>query len=124
MGLKGEQMKVIACRVGQEAKIEYIYNHLHYFQEFVGGYIETITSPLGYVLVCNEEGMLKKLPFNPTFSYFRALMLGLPELIYGDYFIAYQNGDEFTDVPDDGLTEDLIKDLNMTRSNKNTNWEE
>lgn len=38
--------------------------------------------------------------------------------------IAYQNGDEFTDVPDDGLTEDLIKDLNMTRSNKNTNWEE
>ena len=117
-------MKIIACRVGQQAHTEDLYNHLHYFQQFVGGYIETVTSPSGYVLVCNEEGRLKKLPFNPTFSYFRALMLGFPELIYGNYFIAFIDGDEFTDVPDDDMTKELIKDLNMERSGQFTNWED
>lgn len=117
-------MKIIACRVEQKAQIENIYPHLHYYQEFVDGYIETITSHLGYVLVCNEEGRLKKLPFNPTLSYFRALMLGFPEVIYGNYFIAYRNEDEFTDVPDDDMTREIIKDLNLNRSGQYTSWED
>ena len=51
-------------------------------------------------------------------------MLGFPESIYGNYFIAFKNGDEFTDVPDDDMTKELIKDLNMERSGQFTNWEE
>ena len=117
-------MKIIACRVGQKAQIENIYPHLHYYQEFVDGYIETITSHLGYVLVCNEDGRLKKLPFNPTFSYFRALMLGFPELIYGNYFIAYMGDKDFIDITDNEMTQEIIRDLNMERSGQYAHWEE
>lgn len=39
-------------------------NTLEALQEFVGGYIETVTITEKLVLICNEEGKIKNLPKN------------------------------------------------------------
>jgi len=37
-------------------------------QKFVGGYIEIVQLNRDMIMVCNEEGKLMGLPFNPTAS--------------------------------------------------------
>ena len=110
-------MRVIACRIGCAAKIEEIYRNLHYMQEFVGGYIETVSSANGYILVCNAEGTINNLPDNPVMDYYHSAMMNWPDIIHGDYFITYFDGNEsFTDVPDTPLTAELLNLLNVERS--------
>jgi hypothetical protein len=74
-----KQIGVVACRVGQPPRVEYIDNDLKAAQAFVGGYIEVL--PIGGNLrcICNEEGALRGLPVG-----FR--VYGTP--IHGDCFIA------------------------------------
>lgn len=108
-------IKVISCKVGQKAGFDEIPNHLYHMQRYVGGYIETVSSPNGYVLVCNEEGLIKNLPKNPVMGYFQSMMFGWPEVIRGDYFICFRAGDEFTDVPDDDYTKSILSILNTER---------
>lgn len=111
-------MRIIACKVGCPAKIEDLYKNLHYMQEFVGGYIETVTSLSGYVLVCNEEGMLRNLPQNPVMDYYRSIMMNWPDFIRGNYFITFRADDDFTDVPDNEETRELLRLLNLERSSR------
>ncbi len=108
-------MKIIACRVGQKAVYDDVYNHLYHLQRFVGGYIETISSPTGFVIVCDEEGQLKNLPDNPTVDPITAAMWRWPVVIKGNYLICGQKGDELTDIPNDQLTNALIDILNEVR---------
>lgn len=90
-----EKMKVIIKRpdekVGHVANIS---NTLENLQKIVGGHIEvhTLTSN-GCVLICNEEGKLKKL--EPNFR------LGnvFPDVIVGTVIITGTNDDNFGDVP-------------------------
>lgn len=57
-------IKVVLCEVGKEPKVVEIKNDLQTLQEIVGGYIENVTLRSKICLICNEEGMLKGLPFN------------------------------------------------------------
>lgn len=57
-------IKVVLCEVGKEPSVVEIENDLYTLQKIVGGYIENITLQSKICLICNEEGMLKGLPFN------------------------------------------------------------
>lgn len=108
-------MRIISCRTGQKAKFENITNHLYYLQQFVGGHIETVTSPTGFVIICNEEGRIRDLPENPVVDPMTAGMWRWPEVLRGDYLICVLDGDSFADIPDDDLTTDLLKIINSVR---------
>ena len=108
-------MRIVACKVGAKAQLIDIYHHLHEFKKFVGGHIETVTSPIGFAIVCNEEGLLKELPENPTVDDVTAMLWRWPTSVRGDYFICGISSDDLTDVQDDALTRDLIDILNERR---------
>lgn len=108
-------MNIIACRVGKEAFFDDIYNHLHTLQSFVGGKIETVSSPTGFVIVCNSEGAIKNLPKNPVVDSMTATLWRWPETIRGDYLICGIDGDSFTDIPEGDLTDELLLILNSER---------
>lgn len=66
-GLKENQILVVIKEPGQAAKVEPLFNNtLEAFQQAVGGYIETVTIKDDLVIICNEEGLLRGLPFNTT----------------------------------------------------------
>lgn len=66
--MKENQILVITKHPGQPAQIDPLfYNELEAFQQFVGGYIETITFSTDHLLICNEEGKLLDLPYNINF---------------------------------------------------------
>lgn len=74
-------------KVGHIMEID---NALKAFQEIVGGNIETYTIATNLVIICNEEGLLLRLPYNCS--------------IAGQYFVGTimavgTKGEEFTDVP-------------------------
>lgn len=76
-------IKVIMVRVGQDPMVEDMDNSLEAMQKAVGGYLEGAALKPGVMLMCNEEGKLKKLPTN-------RYVLGA-DLIVGDFFITRHN---------------------------------
>lgn len=74
---------------GKAPRITEIDNTLEALQVAVEGYIETVTLCTDCVILCNEEGRLKGLPYNCE-------LLGLP--IFGPFLIVGAKGDEFTDL--------------------------
>jgi len=101
-------MKVIIKRpcdqFGEEATIP---NTLEALQKTVGGYIETVTLPEhNLVLICNEEGNIRDMPYNFTV---RRMMLNgllsgflsLQNPIFGTVIVCGTDGDEFADIPID-----------------------
>lgn len=85
-------MKAIYKKPGESPEIIDIDNTLEALQKAVGGYIETLSICSDLCIVCNEEGLLKKMPYN--FKLGGHSFLG-PVLLVG------VKGDEFTDVPGD-----------------------
>lgn len=82
---------------GEAPCIQWINNDLTALQKIVGGYIETITiHGLGEkgdktaVVICNEEGKLRGLPYN-------CKIMGEP--IVGNLLICGGDGEEFADLP-------------------------
>ena len=64
---KEAQILAIVKEPGKPARVEPLFeNTLQAFQEAVGGYIETVTLCTDLVLIVNEEGRLRGLPFNTT----------------------------------------------------------
>ena len=62
------QILCVTKKPGEKAKIEPLFpNELKAFQEFVGGYIETVTFATDACVICNEEGMINGLPYNCSF---------------------------------------------------------
>ena len=53
-------------------------------QKFVGGYIEAITFPNDDLLIINEEGKLKELPYNSEASEIWVSHYGMTDAIVGD----------------------------------------
>ena len=87
-------MKVFAKKPGEPWQETEIENTLEALQEYVGGYIETVTLARGICIVCNEEGRIKGLPF--------CCRLGARiEYIdfVGNVLLVGTDGDEFCDVP-------------------------
>jgi hypothetical protein len=83
-------IKVIIKEPGRSPYFREIENTLESFQNIVGGYIETLTIASDLVIVLNEEGRLKNLPYNCVFCG--------AELV-GTIIFAGVDGDEFADVP-------------------------
>ena len=64
-GLKENQILVVIKEPGQAPRVEPLFeNTLEAFQEAVDGYIEAVTIAEDVVIICNEEGRLRGLPFN------------------------------------------------------------
>lgn len=64
-----KESKILVCikEPGEEPRIEPLFdNTLEAFQKAVGGYIETVTICTDLVLICNEEGVIKGMPYNVT----------------------------------------------------------
>jgi hypothetical protein len=95
-------MKVIIKRpcdqFGEEATIP---NTLRALQEAVGGYIETVTLDNGVVLICNEEGKIRDMPYNFTVRRMIHNFLPVSNPIFGTVIACGAEGDEFADIPID-----------------------
>ena len=61
-----------------------IKNDLEAMQEFVGGWIETASMGDGYIVVCNEEGMLLGLPQNIIGVYGKCFICRIDEINDGE----------------------------------------
>lgn len=91
------KIKVIVKRPDEEfGHMTRISNTLENLQKTVGGYIETVTICTNTVVICNEEGLLRQLPYNCAV---------LNEEIFveflGTIIVAGVTGDGFSDI---GLT--------------------
>jgi len=95
-------MKVIIKRpcdqFGEETTIP---NTLKALQEAVGGYIETVTLDNGVVLICNEEGKLRDMPYNFTVRRMIHNFLPVSNPIFGTVIACGTEGDVFADIPID-----------------------
>lgn len=80
------KIKVVFQRPGKLSEIRTIPNTLEAFQHLVGGYIETLSLPNGFVIVINEEGRLKGL---------RANIICYAGVIVGNVVITKAEGEEF-----------------------------
>ncbi len=88
-------LKIEGCTV---VAIE-IENTLEALQAAVDGYIEAVTLvPGAAVMIVNEEGLLRNMPYNAFATLISARNIVGPALIVG------VDGDEFTDVPADIAT--------------------
>jgi hypothetical protein len=67
-----------------------ISTRLENLQKLVGGYIEAVTLKPGLVILCNEEGKVRGLPFNMTIQ---------GEPLVGDIVVIGTEGEEFGDIP-------------------------
>ena len=94
-------MKVIIKRpcdqFGEETTIP---NTLRALQEAVGGYIETVTLDNGVVLICNEEGRIRDMPYNFTLRRIHGI-IPIHNPIFGTVIACGVDGDEFADIPID-----------------------
>lgn len=81
---------VVGHSRGQTKKVA---NDLEPLQELVGGLLEPVNMRFGLLLLCNEEGLIRKLPV----GYAVATLLGIIP-VRGDFFICRRAGGEFTSV--------------------------
>ena len=87
---KENQILVVIKEPGKAPRVEPLFsNTLEAFQGAVGGYIEAVTLCTDLVLIVNEEGRIRGLPFNLN-------MAGLP--LYGTVLAVGAKGDEFTSL--------------------------
>jgi hypothetical protein len=101
-------MKVIIKRpcdqFGEETTIP---NTLRALQEAVGGYIETVTLDNGVVLICNEEGRLRDMPYNFTLRFLHyfnptdAVEVRPHQMIFGTVIACGAKEDQLADIPID-----------------------
>lgn len=95
-------MLAISKKVGEYLKEIEIENTLEASQEFVGGYIEVVTTTTNdgrvFLTICNEEGRLMGLQPNCRIG-------GIS--FVGDILICGEDGEDFGDCP---LTIDELKD--------------
>lgn len=82
-------MKIIFKEPGKPAELKDIPNELEDLQELVDGWVEAHTITEDMVIICNEEGRIRQMPFNCR--------------VFVDWVgpIAFVGckGDEFCDVP-------------------------
>ena len=97
------EAQILICikNPGEDPKIGLLFdNTLEAFQAAVGGYIETVTIASDLVLVCNDEGRWRGLPYNTT-------ICGCP--FYGPVLAVGVKGDDFASIK--GSSIPLVLDL-------------
>ena len=99
-----KKIKVLFYETGAEPKLLEIENTLEAMQKLVGGHIEHLTFSNGYSVICNEDGICRRLPINRIvypFGKDESTETG----IFGDFFIVKEGAEEFLSVdPDVNLT--------------------
>ena len=84
-------MKIIVKKPNSKLTVENVENSVEKIQQIVGGYFEPVNVSENCMMLCNEDGKRKKLPYN--------FDLG-NQIIVGDVvFVQTGNGD-FTDLDD------------------------
>lgn len=84
-------MKAILKKPGCAPELIDIDNTLKALQAEVDGYIETVTIASDAVVICNEEGRLRRMSYN-------CLFFGM--VFVGTILVVGRNKDEFCDVPE------------------------
>ena len=84
-------MKAIRKKPGCAPELIDIDNTLKALQAEVDGHIETVTIASDSVVICNEEGRLRGMPYN-------CLFFGM--VFVGTILVVGRNKDEFCDVPE------------------------
>ena len=97
-------MLVIRKGPGQPPELVEMENTLEALQQAVGGYIETVTFCVDAAIVCNEDGLLRGLPYNCNF-------MGIS--FVGPILIVGVDGDEMCSL-DDGNAALLLHMLGRT----------
>lgn len=69
-----EMIRVVAKQPGASPRTMLISNRLESLQNRVGGYIETVSVFRDVVMICNEEGKLKRMA--PNFLYGFGMIVG------------------------------------------------
>lgn len=91
-----KKIKVIYIEPGRDPEFRTINNTLEALQILVKGYIEAVTVASDMVIICNEEGRLRNMPFNRT-------LCGIS--FFGPVVLVGTKGEDFTDVPFEDLFE-------------------
>lgn len=88
--MKEKKILVVIKEPGQAPKVEPLFdNTLEAFQKAVGGWIETVTLAADLVLIVNDAGWLRGLPFNVNLCGFN---------LAGTVIAASVDGDEFASI--------------------------
>lgn len=85
-----EMIKVIVKEPGKDPEYKVIKNDFHAMQEIVGGLIEIVSAGDGIILVANEEGMIRDLPYNCEIA---------GHHIFGTFFLCGTDGPDMVSIP-------------------------
>lgn len=104
-----KKIKCIIKRPDEQfGHVAWISDSLKNLQNTVGGYIETVTLDNGVVLICNEEGKLRDMPYNFTLRIPpRATMFEVINELFGQckffgtVIVCGAEEDQLADVPID-----------------------
>lgn len=83
-------ISALVKRPGEPPRHVNVSNSLEALQKNVGGYIEAVTIAKDLVIVCNEEGLLRNLPYN-------CRICGVD--FVGTILMVGRDGEEFADLP-------------------------
>ena len=96
-----KKIKCIVKRPDEQfGHMTWVSDSLENLQKTVGGYIETVTLDNGVVLICNEEGRIRNMPYNFTLRRMRGVVT-VQNVIFGTVIVCGAEGDEFADIPID-----------------------
>ena len=96
-----KKIKCIVKRPDEQfGHVTWISDSLENLSNTVGGYIETVTLDNGVVLICNEEGKIRYMPYNFTLRRMRGVVT-IQNVIFGTVIVCGADGYEFTDIPID-----------------------
>ena len=104
-----KKIKAIIKRPDEQfGHMAWVSDSLENLQKTVGGYIETVTLDNGVMLICNEEGKIRDMPYNftlripPQVTMFEVIneLFGQCKF-FGTVIVCGADGDEFADIPID-----------------------
>ena len=96
-----KKIKCIVKRPDEQfGHVTWISDSLENLQKTVGGYIETVTLDNGVVLICNEEGRIRNMPYNFTLRRMRGVVT-IQNAIFGTVIACGAEGDQLADIPID-----------------------
>ena len=84
------KISVLIKEPGKKPRHVNISDSLTNLQKTVDGFIETVTIATDLAVICNEEGIIRNLPYNCTICGAK---------LYGTIIMCGVNGDEFSDLP-------------------------
>lgn len=103
------KIKVIIKRPDEQfGHTTWVSDSLENLQKTVGGYIETVTLDNGVMLICNEEGKIRDMPYNftlripPRITMFEVIneLFGQCKF-FGTVIACGAEGDQLADIPID-----------------------